>query len=118
MKRSTKLTIKVVKERNVFIKKCIYFSSNQLQCSFCISESNRALFLANYKSSAMRCFVDSAQKTEEDEKYDPIYSPTLRSNLTIRRTPSIIYEEPIVSKTGETSLQQYTDDKLHTHARL
>nr|XP_034193442.1 nuclear pore complex protein Nup98-Nup96 [Osmia lignaria] len=65
-------------------------------------ESNRALFLASYKSSTMRCFVDSAEKPEEDQ------SPTLRSNLTIRRTPSIIYEEPIVSKTGR-KLKRSTD---------
>lgn len=60
-----------------------------------ISESNRALLLPGHKSSA-RCFVDTVQKLNENEKYETSYSPILRSNLTIHRMPSFGYEEQAI----------------------
>nr|XP_033206829.1 nuclear pore complex protein Nup98-Nup96 isoform X2 [Bombus vancouverensis nearcticus] len=61
-------------------------------------ESNRALFLSDRRSS-LRCFTNTPQKLDEDQDYEPIYSPMLRSNLTIHRTPTIAYEESTLSKT-------------------
>ncbi|KAK1124571.1 hypothetical protein K0M31_005949 [Melipona bicolor] len=60
-------------------------------------ESNCALYLSGRKNS-LRYFVNTAQKLDEDQNYEPIYSPTLRSNLTIHRTPTITYEEPTLAK--------------------
>ncbi|KOX79242.1 Nuclear pore complex protein Nup98-Nup96 [Melipona quadrifasciata] len=43
-------------------------------------------------------YLSNLQLFYEDQNYEPIYSPTLRSNLTIHRTPTITYEEPTLAK--------------------
>lgn len=64
------------------------------------------LFLSDRRSS-LRCFTNTPQKLDEDQDYEPIYSPMLRSNLTIHRTPTIAYEESTLSKTGNIRLMMY-----------
>lgn len=71
-------------------------------CSITILESNCALYLSGRKNS-FRYFINTAQKLDEDQNYEPIYSPMLRSNLTIHRTPTITYDEPTLAKIGNNT---------------
>ncbi|XP_076648860.1 nuclear pore complex protein Nup98-96 isoform X2 [Halictus rubicundus] len=66
-------------------------------------DSNRALVLSGQKSSVVRCYFDTVESVDEEQRRKMTYSPMLRSNLTIHRTPPIVYDEPILSKADTKS---------------
>ncbi|XP_076223449.1 nuclear pore complex protein Nup98-96 isoform X2 [Nomia melanderi] len=64
-----------------------------------ICEQESALLVSGQKSSVVRCYIDSFETLDEEQRQKMTYSPILRSNLTIHRTPSTVYEESIFPKT-------------------
>ncbi|XP_076167828.1 nuclear pore complex protein Nup98-96 isoform X2 [Ptiloglossa arizonensis] len=60
-------------------------------------ESNRVVLLPEHNNS-IQYLIDTAQELDEDQAYNMIYNPLLRSNLTIHRMPAFEYEDSIVSK--------------------